>query len=113
MAARSPNAASYTPVTVTVRAALQSAAVKVSDAGLTVTASVLPVPSAPRASGVTVTLPSGAASSTTVQVASFSLTSAVAPSSVSATVTDTGVTVTAASSSVTATRTGATPVTPS
>ena len=42
---------------------------KVSDAGPTVTASVLEVPSAPFACGVTVTAPDGSVSSTTVQVA--------------------------------------------
>ena len=69
MAARAPTASSSTPATVTVFGVAQSPPappVKVSDAGLTVTAPVLDVPSAPRACGVTVTGPVGFASSRTV-----------------------------------------------
>ena len=88
----SPTWASSTPVTVTVCGVFQLPAappakpVKVSDAGLTVTASARPVPSGPRATGVTVTAPAGSVSSTTVQVPVDS-SSGVAASSASATVT--------------------------
>ena len=64
VAPRSPCTSSGTPVTVTVRAAVQSAGVKVSDDGLTRTAAASP----PTASA-TVAAPLGTASGTTVQVA--------------------------------------------
>ena len=64
VALRSPKVSSSTAATVTVRGVLQSVVVKVSDAGLTVTASVLDAPSAAFASGVTVTAPAGRRSST-------------------------------------------------
>ena len=98
-------------VAVTVRGTFQSPAVKVSDAGLTVTASLLPVPSGPRTAGVTVTSPVGSEVSATAQVARVS-SPGVAGSSASATVTDRSVTsetvTNATSFSVTVTRTSGT-----
>ena len=97
VAPRSPCTSSGTPVTVTVRAAVQSAGVKVSDDGLTRTAAASP----PTASA-TVASPLGSASSTTVQVAAPPASATdradsdtVTPASSSRTVTSTPATATA------------------